>query len=400
MHKSNKIVLPTFLFLLLAISVSAQTLTVAEFTSSIPGNTQTEKYLPLLAGKRVAVLTNASGVIGKTSLVDTLLKLKVKVKKVFVPEHGFRGEADAGVSVASTKDRKSGLPVISLYGKAKKPTAVQLADVDVVLYDIQDLGVRFYTYISTMSYMMEACAENKKSMIVLDRPNPNGFYIDGPVLEPEFKSFLGMHPVPIVYGMTCGEYAQMVNGEGWLKNKIKCQLTVIPMGAYDRNVSYNLPVRPSPNIPNQKAIILYPSLGLFEGTIMSLGRGTDWPFQMVGHPKYPDKKFEFTPKPNAVNKSPRYSGKACYGIDLRDVSYITRHPHRLNLEWMPIMYMMMRDTGFFESNFNYHAGNSQLQKQLKEMLPEPIIRDSWAEKLLSFKAIRSRYLLYPDIITQ
>jgi uncharacterized protein YbbC (DUF1343 family) len=400
MHKSNKIGLPSLLLMVLAFSVSAQTLTVKEFSTSIPGNTQTEKYLPLLAGKRVAVLTNASGLIGKTSLVDSLLKLKVKVKKVFVPEHGFRGEADAGVSVANTKDKKTGLPVVSLYGKNKKPTAAQLADVDVVLYDIQDLGVRFYTYISTMSYMMEACAENKKPMIILDRPNPNGFYIDGPVLEPEFKSFLGLHPVPIVYGMTCGEYAQMVNGEGWLKNGIKCQLTVIPMGAYDRNASYNLPVKPSPNIPNHKAILLYPSLGLFEGTVMSLGRGTDYPFQMVGHPNFRDKKFGFTPQPNAVTKAPRYAGKVCSGLDLRDVDYLKRHPRRITLEWLSIVALQMRDSTFFESNFDYHAGNSQLQKQIKDFQPEPMIRDSWTEKLEAFKAIRSRYLLYPDNVPQ
>jgi uncharacterized protein YbbC (DUF1343 family) len=398
MHKSNKIVLPVFLLLFFVFTGAAQVLTVRAYSASIPGNTQTEKYLPLLTGKRVAVLTNPSGMIGSTSLVDTLLKMKLTIKKVFVPEHGFRGDADAGVQVPTTKDKKTGLPVISLYGKSKKPTAAQLADVDVVLYDIQDLGVRFYTYISTMSYMMEACAENKKKMIVLDRPNPNGFYIDGPVLEPEFKSFLGLHPVPIVYAMTCGEYAQMVNGEGWLSKGVKCDLTVIPMGDYDRSTTYDLPVKPSPNIPNLQAILLYPSLGLFEGTVMSLARGTPWPFQLVGCPSYPIKRFGFTPEPSSFNKTPRYVGKHCYGIDLRDNPYTKVHPRHINLEWLLQMRMLMRDTTFFESNFNYHAGNSELQKQVQALMPQNEIWISWEQKLAAFRLIRTRYLLYPDIV--
>lgn len=396
MRKSKHLSLQVLVALMLCFSACGQPLRFRELDSAKPGNLQTAKYIPLLAGQRVAVLTNASGMVGNTSLVDTLLKLKVNLKKVFVPEHGFRGEADAGVKVQSGKDKKTGLPIVSLYGKNKKPTATQLADIDVVIYDIQDLGVRFYTYISTMSYMMEACARSGKKMIVLDRPNPNGFYIDGPVLEPEFRSFLGLHPVPIVYGMTCGEYAKMVNGEGWLEKGITCDLTVVPMENYDRSCTYKLPVKPSPNIPNERAVLLYPGLGLFEGTAMSLGRGTDFPFQMVGHPGFPDSSFSFVPKPNPVNKQPRYSGQTCNGLDLRTDHYIEGHPHMLGLQWLLHVYNIFNHPAFFEENFNYHAGNATLQQQVKDRLPEPSIRESWKEGIARFKAVRKKYLLYED----
>jgi uncharacterized protein YbbC (DUF1343 family) len=399
MHKSKHLAMLAAC-MLLTLFLQAQTPAVKDFSTVTCGNQRMEEYLPLLQNRRVAVLTNASGLVNGTSLVDTLLRLKIKVKKVFVPEHGFRGQADAGVAVASVKDKKTGLPVISLYGKNKKPAPAQLADVDVVLYDIQDLGVRFYTYISTMSYAMEACAENKKQMIVLDRPNPNGFYIDGPVLKPEFQSFLGLHPVPLVYGMTCGEYAMMVNGEGWLRNQAKCDLKVITMKDYLRDSSYRLPVKPSPNIPNEKAVLLYPSLGLFEGTVMSLGRGTDHPFQMVGHPDFPDDHFYFMPRPNAVNKAPRYAGKQCNGLDLRDHPYVRAHPRQVNLMWLTQCFMLMRNKPFFEQNFNYHAGNADLQQQLKDLRSEAEIRESWQEDLRRFGQTRAKYLLYPDFTGQ
>ncbi len=383
--------------ILLSFCGLGQTPPVKEFTTVVSGHSQMEKYLPMLQNKRVAVLTNASGKIGHTSLVDTLLSLKVNVKKVFVPEHGFRGDVEAGQPVSSAKDAKTGLPVISLYGKNKKPTPVQMSDIDVLLYDIQDLGVRFYTYISTMSYAMEACAENNKTMIVLDRPNPNGFYVDGPVLQPQFKSFLGLHPVPVVYGMTCGEYALMVNGEGWLNKKLKCKLEVVGLENYDRKSTYKLPVQPSPNIRNYQAVLLYPGLGLFEGTIMSLARGTPWPFQMVGHPQYPDTLVYFIPKPDSIATKPRYAGKKCYGIDLRDHPWLSSHAGELPINWLVEIYARFRHEKFFEATFNQHAGNSELQAQIKEMIPPSSIRDSWREDLEKFQSVRKKYLLYDDV---
>ncbi|MGZ3920980.1 MAG: exo-beta-N-acetylmuramidase NamZ family protein, partial [Bacteroidia bacterium] len=369
-RKNTKIIGLTGLLLLLFISSRSQrNLVVKDFSSVICGDSQFDKYLPLLKNKRVAVITNITGVIGTTSIVDTLLKLKVDIKKIFGPEHGFRSDIDAGEKVSSNIDQQTGLPIVSLYGSNKKPSKEQLSDVDVVIYDIQDIGVRFYTYISTMCYAMEACAENKKEFIVLDRPNPNGFYIDGPVMKNEFKSFLGLHNVPLVYGMTCGEYAQMVNGEGWLKNKVKCALTVITLKNYDRIFSYNLPVRPSPNIPNETSVLLYPSLGLFEGTIVSLGRGTDMPFQVIGYPGYKDTSFCFTPKETPVNKNPKYKNERCCGLDLRKDNYIIEHPRFINLGWIREMLKGRNKADFFDKNFNYHAGNSELQVQLQTAMP-------------------------------
>ena len=339
MHKNNKLIRFSAFLIFLSQLLCAQTpLQIKEYTSVTIGAEQFEVYLPKLKNKRVGIVTNMTGLVGKTSIVDTLLKLKVKIKKIFGPEHGFRNDADAGATVKSNKDTKTGLTVISLYGANKKPTKEQLKDIDVLVYDIQDIGARFYTYISTMCYAMEACAENNKEFIVLDRPNPNGFYIDGPVLKDEFKSFLGMHHVPVVYGMTCGEYAQMANNEGWLNNKASCKLTVIALKNYDRKASYKLPVNPSPNIPNAEAVLLYPSLGLFEGTVMSLGRGTSFPFQVIGHPSYPDTSFCFIPKPSKLSKEPRYVNKRCYGLDLRKEGYLRNHPKKLNLLWLALAY--------------------------------------------------------------
>lgn len=361
------------------------------------GAAQVNQYLPLLSGKRVAVIANVTSLINKTHLVDTLLALKVDIKKIFSPEHGFRGLADAGETVHSDKDKKTGITIISLYGKHMKPTKEDLADVDVIIYDIQDVGVRFYTYISTMSNCMDAAAEFKKTFIVLDRPNPNGYYIDGPVLDPAFKSFLGMHQVPLVYGMTCGEYAQMVNGEGWLSNKLKCDLKVIPVIGYTHFDMYQLPVKPSPNLPNMKAVYLYPSLGLFEGTIMSVGRGTDFPFQVVGHPDLKNGDFTFTPHPTDGAKNPKYNGQLCRGHDLRDFadSYI-KDCKQVYLLWLSGTYKQLKRDDFFDENFNYHAGNAKLQDQIKQGIPETKIQLSWQADISKFKEIRKKYLLYKD----
>jgi uncharacterized protein YbbC (DUF1343 family) len=362
------------------------------------GAARFSEYLSLLANKKVAVVANTTSKIGKVHLVDTLLKLKVNIKKIFGPEHGFRGDADAGEKVGTEKDKKTGISVISLFGKHFKPTKEDLKDVDVVIYDIQDVGVRFYTYISTMTYVMEACAENKKKLIVLDRPDPNGHYIDGPILDPKFKSFLGMHPVPIVYGMTCGEYAQMVNGEGWLANKVKCDLSVIKVEGYNHVDFYQLPEKPSPNLPNMTAVYLYPSLGLFEGTIVSMGRGTDFPFQVIGHPKIEKKDFAFTPKPNEGAKLPKYMNEVCYGYDLRRFGEdYARHLKQVNLLWLCGMYKALKtEPEFFDDNFNFHAGNEILQKQVKDGKSEREIQKSWQPGLEAFKKIRKKYLLYAD----
>lgn len=369
---------------------------IKPITSVIIGAQQFDKYIPKLKNKRVGIITNITGVIGNISIVDTLIKLNVNVKVIFGPEHGFRSNSEAGEKVKSNIDSKTGLRIISLYGSNKKPTKKQLKNIDVLIYDIQDVGVRFYTYISTMCYAMEACAENNKEFIVLDRPNPNGFYIDGPVLENNFKSFLGLHHVPIVYGMTCGEYAQMANSEGWLKNQVKCNLSIVNLINYDRSASYELPVKPSPNIPNSDAVILYPSLGLFEGTIISLGRGTLFPFQVVGHPKYSNSLFSFSPKASIISQEPKYLNQICFGLDLRKDTYITSHPMKLNLIWIKKLYLDLNQFDFFNDNFNYHAGNSILKEQIKNNVTEEEIRKSWQNDIETFKKIRKKYLFYLD----
>ncbi|MCW3103992.1 MAG: hypothetical protein JWO09_2432 [Bacteroidetes bacterium] len=362
------------------------------------GADRTSEYLPLLQGKSVAIVANQSSNIKTTHLVDSLLKLKVNIRKVFCPEHGFRGLVDAGEKVKSEKDSKTGLPIISLYGKNKKPFPEQLKDVDVVIFDIQDVGVRFYTYLSTLHYVMEACAENKKQLIVLDRPNPNGYYIDGPVLEDAWKSFLGLHPVPLVYGMTIGEYAQMINGEGWLKGGVKCDLKVITLEGYTHNDLYELPVKPSPNLPNMASVYLYPSLGLFEGTVVSLGRGTELPFQVIGHPAFTKGQYTFVPQPKTGAMEPKYKGQECKGFNLVDFgNEYMKDYKKIYLFWLIGMYEGTPDkTTFFDENFNYHAGNATLQQQIKDGKSESEIRASWAEGLKKFKVIRKKYLLYAD----
>lgn len=360
------------------------------------GAMQTGKYLPLLKDKRVAVIANTSSAIFSTHLVDTLISLKVNLKKIFCPEHGFRGVADAGEKVKTETDPKTGLPIVSLFGKHFKPTKEDLEDIDIVVYDLQDVGVRFYTYISTMSYAMEACAENGKQFMVLDRPDPNGYYVDGPVLEPAFRSFLGLHPVPIVYGMTCGEYAQMVNNEGWLAKGVKCSLKVITLQNYNHVDLYQLPIKPSPNLPNMEAVYLYPSLGLFEGTIMSVGRGTDHPFQVIGHPDL-KAEYAFVPRPMEGAKTPKYTGKSCFGHYLADFadSFI-KDSKQIYLLWLSGSYRQLKKPNFFDENFNFHAGNATLQQQIKSGMPEDKIIKSWQPDIAKFKKIRKKYLLYKD----
>ena len=362
------------------------------------GAESTAAYLPLIKKKSVAVVANQSSNIRNTHLVDSLLSLGVKVKKVFCPEHGFRGLVDAGKTVSDEKDAKTGLRIITLYGKNKKPLPQDLIDIDVIVFDIQDVGVRFYTYLSTLHYVMEACAENKKQLIVLDRPNPHGYYIDGPVLEPAFQSFLGLHPVPLVYGMTIGEYAQMINGEGWLKDKATCNLKVIPITGYTHQDLYELPVRPSPNLPNMTAVYLYPSLGLFEGTVVSVGRGTDLPFQVIGHPTLQNANYTFTPQATAISKEPKYKSQECHGYNLVDFgSQYMKNLKKLYLFWLIGTYQSTPDkANFFDENFNYHAGNATLQQQIKDGKKEEEIRKSWQAGIETFKPIRKKYLLYTD----
>ncbi|MFK7748874.1 MAG: exo-beta-N-acetylmuramidase NamZ domain-containing protein [Kordia sp.] len=377
----------------------------AELTNQQPivGANKTTVLLPKLANKRVGIVANQTSVIFKpdntyTHLVDSLVALNVDVKTVFSPEHGFRGKADAGEIVKDGKDVKTGLPIISLYGKNKKPFPKQLENLDVVIFDVQDVGVRFYTYTSTLHYLMEACAENNIPVIVLDRPNPNGHYVDGPILEKKYKSFIGMHPVPIVHGMTIGEYAQMMNGENWLKNNVKCDLTVIPIGNYTHQTPYNLPIKPSPNLPNDQSINLYSSLGLFEGTPISVGRGTEKQFQIIGTPEYFLKRhlFSFTPKPNFGAKHPKHNGKECNGYNL------TKEPRlsEINLEWLLEFYKTHKQyapkTPFFNKDKFFYklAGTDKLQQQIESGMTATEIKATWKTGLDAFKRTRAKYLIY------
>jgi len=362
------------------------------------GAEQLDLYLPLLKGKRVALVANHTSLIAEEHLVDVLISKKITIAKVFAPEHGFRGSADAGEHVSSGKDEKTGLELISLYGSNKKPSAEQLKGVEVVVFDIQDVGARFYTYISTMSYVMEACAESKIPMIVLDRPNPNGHYVDGPVLEPAFSSFVGLHPVPVVHGMTVGEYAQMVNGEGWLKNKVKCDLTVIPCKGWEHKNYYQLTVPPSPNLKTMNAIYLYPSLCFFEGTKVSVGRGTDAPFEVIGYPGCGIGSLVFIPKSGPGSKSPLYEGKECGGFNLRPFGEnFVRDTGKLYMYWLQSLVEFEKyDPKFFNSFFDKLAGTDSLRKQLLEGKKEDEIRRSWQPGLEKFKLVRAKYLLYAD----
>lgn len=348
-----------------------------------------------LVGKRIAVVGNQTSTVKGVHLLDTLLALNLNVVKVFMPEHGFRGDIDAGEKISHSEDQKTCIPLFSLYGNNKKPTSSQLEDVDIVIYDIQDVGVRFYTYISTLHYVMVACAEENKQLIVLDRPNPNGHYVDGPVLESNYKSFVGMHQVPIVYGMTIGEYATMVNGESWLGENLVCKLWVIPCKNYTHKTKYTLPVAPSPNLRSEQAISLYPSLCFFEATTVSIGRGTEKPFEVYGHPLFLKSSFTFTPIPRVGAKDPLHVNKLCFGFDLSKKTM--KRTYEINLSYLIRANELLGDSAAFinQNNFfNLLAGTATLKEQLLKGWSAHEIRDSWKPGLDKFLDIRKKYLLY------
>jgi len=353
----------------------------------------------MLQGKRVAIVANHTATIDDVHLVDSLVRAGIEVKKVFSPEHGFRGIAEAGQKVDDAIDLVTGLPVLSLYGNNKKPRKEDLSDIDLIIFDIQDVGARFYTYISTMTYVMEACAEHGTPLIILDRPNPNGFYVDGPVLQPEFKSFVGLHPVPIVHGMTIGEYAQMVNGEGWLENELKCEIKIIPVKNYMHSDFYELPLRPSPNLPNKNAVYLYPSLCLFEGTVVSVGRGTELPFQVIGHPEFTKGNYYFVPKPMIGAVKPPFDNITCNGFNLTDwAQKMNENSAQINLDWLILFYNELSEKNqFFNSFFEKLAGTAELRKQIEQGLNAEQIRETWQPELKEYKRIRKKYLIYTDI---
>lgn len=363
----------------------------------INGDANFDAYLPLIKGKKIGIVGNQTSVIGKTHLVDTLLAQGVDIVALFSPEHGFRGDADAGATIKDGKDQKTGLPIISLYGNNKKPKTEQLKGIDILLFDLQDVGVRFYTYISTLHYIMEAAAENDIQVIVLDRPNPNAYYVDGPVLDKKWSSFIGMHPVPVVYGMTIGEYAQMINGEYWLQNRVQCHLTVIPLENYTHQTRVHLPIPPSPNLRSDDAIDVYPSLCLFEATTVSVGRGTDSPFEVIGHPKFPSTGFSFTPKSSYGAQDPLWKNQLCHGI------HVTKEDDVLHLGRLNLHYFLQAKTWLEKANQPFLNKNNLLEKligtddfrkQVENGDSEEAIRKSWAEGLDQFKKIRAKYLIY------
>lgn len=351
---------------------------------------RTELYKHLIQGKNIGIIANQTSTINNTHLVDSLLSLGLSVQKVFAPEHGFRGKSDAGEAVKDGIDTATGIPIISLYGKNKKPSAQQLENIDILLFDVQDVGARFYTYISTLHYVMEAAAEAKIPVMVLDRPNPNGHYIDGPILETAHASFVGMHPVPVVYGMTIGEYGQMINGEQWLANGITCELTVIPLKNYTHNSPYSLPIKPSPNLPNDRSINLYPSLCFFEGTNVSAGRGTNLQFQIYGSPYLAKNGFSFKPQPNEGASYPKHKNKRVYGENLSNHRRLTN----INLAWLRNAYAQNNSDEFFNSFFTKLAGTKKLQQQIMQGISEKDIKKSWQKGLHTFKKTRAKYLIY------
>ncbi len=407
----------SFIILIFISSISfAQSSLYCNYQVEVGANNNRE-YLPLLKDKTVGVVVNQSSLVKSNTvkidekgnesfefvnlhLVDYLLSKHINIKSIFSPEHGFRGKADAGEKVESGIDSKTKLPIISLYGSNKKPTKAQLKGIEVLIFDIQDVGARFYTYISTLHYVMEACAENNVQLIVLDRPNPNGYYVDGPVLKKQYQSFVGMHPVPVVHGMTVGEYAQMINGEKWLKNQVQCDLKVIKCKGWNHQKFYKLPIKPSPNLPNMLSIYLYPSLCFFEGTVVSIGRGTNKPFQVIGYPKFKPDTFAFIPKPTDGAKHPKLENKTCFGIDFTTQGVdIIRSQQQINIHWLILFYNKLKlGNQFFLKNkfFNLLAGNNELMSQIISGKSEKEIRATWQADLEKFKKIRSKYLLYED----
>jgi len=379
---------------------------ISQKTQIRTGAEQTEKYVPYLKGKRVAILANQTSIIGKTHLVDSLNRLGIKIVKVFGPEHGFRGNASAGTAVTDETDVATGIPIVSLYGKKNKPTKEDLADVDIMIYDLQDVGCRFYTNINALARLMEACQENGKELLILDRPNPNGYLIDGPILDTQFKSGIGMFPIPIAHGLTVGEFAQMANGEGWLTNKVKCKLTIIKVANYDHNMPYTLPIPPSPNLNTQQAVMLYPSTCLFEGTYLNHGRGTYFPFTVIGSPELKG-KYEFSYTPTSIKgmaETPLFMNQVCYGLDLRnyDIEQL-RKKKQINLEWMMELYKASPyKEKFFDSRLSREmgvierlAGSALFRQQIIDSKSDKEIRESWEPGLSKYKVMRKKYLLYP-----
>lgn len=370
------------------------------------GAEQTEKYVPYLKGKRVAMLANPTTIIGKTHLVDSLQKLGINIVKVFGPEHGFRGNASAGVQVSDEVDKATGIPIISLYGPKNKPSKADLADVDVVIYDLQDVGVRFYTNINALSRLMEACQENNKELLILDRPNPNAYLIDGPILDMKYKSGIGMFPLPMSHGLTVAEFAQMANGEGWLTNGVKCRLRIVPVANYNHEMPYTLPVPPSPNLNTQQSVMLYPSTCLFEGTYLNHGRGTYFPFTIIGSPFLKGKySFSFTPTGiKGMSETPLFMNQVCYGLDLRDYDVsILRKKKQVNLQWMMELYKNSPNKeDFFNSKLSKEMGTIErlvgsglFRQQIIDGKSEAEIRASWEPGLSQYKEMRKKYLLYP-----
>ncbi len=375
-------------------------------TSAITGAIQvgaerSYEYMPFLEGKKVACVVNQTSMISGEHLVDVLLAQKINVVEIFSPEHGFRGTAEAGDEVTSGIDSKTGVPIVSLYGKKHRPSAEELSKVDVVIFDVQDVGARFYTYLTTLYYVMEECARYNKQLIVLDRPNPNGHYVDGPLLKPAQKSFVGALPIPIVHGCTLGEMARMINGEGWLDSGNRCDLKIIPCSNYTHQTAYILPIKPSPNLPNNKAIYLYPSLCLFEGTCVSVGRGTEYPFQCFGHPDCANEQYAFMPMPNERNKNPLLNGRTCNGSflgGLSDEELYTKH-NKLDISFVVECYQKFRNKpAFFRTDgfFNNLAGNSEIKNEIIAGKSAEEIRASWQDELATYKEKRRKYLLYPD----
>jgi uncharacterized protein YbbC (DUF1343 family) len=380
----------SLLFLIFSLTGSAQV---------IPGAGQTGLYLGLLRNKQVGVVANNASVINGRNVVDTLLAMGISVRKVFSPEHGFRGDAGAGEEVKNCIDSITGLMVISLYGQKSGPEETDLDGIDVMVFDLQDVGVRFYTYISTLTQVLNACAEHNIPVILFDRPNPNGFYIDGPVLERSDSSYVGMHPVPVVYGMTIGEFARMITAEGWYRNARRMELTVIPVAGYTHSTFYEIPVKPSPNLPDMNAVWLYPSLCLFEGTVISVGRGTCFPFEVFGHPDLKGFSFSFVPEQiPGMSMNPPYLGKNCRGLDLR--GFYQSRPRlkgRISLSWLMMSYADLgNNPEFFNSYFDKLAGNRTLRLQIIDGKSEQEIRSSWRPGIEEFMKIRAKYLLYPE----
>lgn len=412
MKSSLFLILVPFVFI-----ASMQSVKVSEISTAIEGQKklnatiatgaeQTTKYLPYLKGKRIGILGNQTSVIGPTHLVDSLKTLGINIVKVFGPEHGFRGNASNGAPVQDEVDSATGIPIVSLYGPKRKPSKKDMASIDLMIYDIQDVGCRFYTNINVLADVMEACAENKKELLIFDRPNPNGYFIDGPVLDMKLQSGIGKFPIPITHGMTIGEFAQMINGQGWLPGKMKCNIKIIPVANYNHDMPYTLPVKPSPNLNTQQSVMLYPSLCWFEGTVISQGRGTYFPFTVLGNPLLKGAySFSFTPVGiKGMAETPLHMNEACYGLDLRnyDINQL-RKSKKINIQWMKEMYAAYpHKEKFFDytqstqmGNVDFRTGDSKFKEQIKTGVPEEEIRKSWEPALGNYKEMRKKYLLYP-----